>query len=83
MAKYTVTCTNGKDVFEELVEADTVDSQGVVVLFLRKVAGVGPTENWTKTRTRLLLGSLATAFYHSLPKLPTNRQRPTLPPNRH
>ena len=31
--------------FEELVEADTVDSQGVVVLFLRKVAGGMPSDD--------------------------------------
>ena len=42
MAKYTVTCTNGTDVFEEKVEADTVDFRGVMVLFMRKVIGGSP-----------------------------------------
>ena len=37
MANYTVTCANGEDLFVEKVEADTVDTKGEVVLFLRKV----------------------------------------------
>ena len=45
MAKYTVTCTNGTDVFGELVEADTVDTKGEVVLFLRKVIGGNPAND--------------------------------------
>ena len=43
MAKYTVTCTNGTDVFGEKIEADTVDTKGEVVLFLRKVIGGIPS----------------------------------------
>ena len=42
MDKCTVTCKNGKDVFVELVEADTVDFRGVMVLFMRKVIGGSP-----------------------------------------
>ena len=42
MDKCTVTCKNGKDVFVELVEADTVDFRGVMVLFMRRVFGGSP-----------------------------------------
>ena len=42
MTKYTVTCTNGNDLFVEKVEADIVDVRGEMVLFLRTVIGGTP-----------------------------------------
>ena len=42
MTKYTVSYTNGTGVFDILVEADTVDIKGEVVLFRRKVFGASP-----------------------------------------
>ena len=42
VCRFIVLVRDGKDVFEEKIKADKVDSQGVVVLFLRKVFGASP-----------------------------------------
>ena len=42
---YTVTCANENDLFVEKVEADSFDSRGEVVLFMRKVIGGNPAND--------------------------------------